>query len=376
MYNNISAADINTTLQIKSNEFVPSIEPDEESLFQRCIDSGYTVTVNTPVARDSKNALFGVNLSGFIPDYSPEDPYWTLSIKNMSAVQVFPSSRAFVKVEQDMQITPQMHAMLSNRYCSGTVNVILRVSSNTGQTGNLIITQQSGLVPRLYPITENYQGARFENDGHYTSDPMICNFVISDTSMIRQIGIRTVFRQPVELVDIQKKIFEFTSSAPSVAASSQFPEDWLMVGLVSNLPDASASQLFFRIFFDYSEVNFICPMYPMMPAIPHSPAQQILQISRTLVDSAGPKKDTAYFLPLNALTYEDSVRDALAKLELKQQSDLITREARDRLMRINAERTRIKNDLIKAAAIAKAKDSEENQTTKEGNVIPNVKSSA
>nr|UCC70385.1 hypothetical protein [Hammarskog picorna-like virus] len=376
MYNNISAADINTTFQIKSNEFVPSIEPDEEALFQRCVDSGYTVTVNTPVARNNKNALFGINLSGFIPDYTLDDPDWTLEIKNMSAVQVFPSSRGFVKVDQDMQMLPQQHAMLSNRFCSGTVNVILRVSSNTGQTGNLIFSQQSGLMPRLYKLAENYQGVSFQNDGHYTSDPMICNFVISDTSMIRQIGIRTVFRQPVELVDIQKKILEFTSATPALAASSQFPEDWLMVGLVSNLPAASASQLYFRIFFDYSEVNFICPMYPMMPSIPHNPSQQILQISRTFVDSAGPKKDTAYFLPLNAETFEDNVLDALSKLELKQQSDMIVREARDRLLRNNAERTRIRNDAIKAAAIAKAKEAEENQTTKEGNDIPSVKTSA
>lgn len=339
MYNSQTIADTNTTLQIKANELVPSIETKQESLFDRVVDSGYTATINTPVLRNNKNAIVGVNLCGFIPDFTLKDPYWSQMQRNMAAVQAFPNSANFVHIEQDMQILPVMHAMYSHRLCSGTINVILRISSNTSQTGNIIISQQSGLIPKLYTVNENYQGARFQNDGHYTADPMICNFTIPDVSLIRQVGIRTVFRQPVEVVDIQKKIFEFSSNTPpSVDAMSQFPEDWLMIGIVSNLPDSAASQLYIRFLFDYSEVSFIAPMYPMMPAIPHNPSQQILQYSRTFVGTTGDRKEMAYFLPIAQTTFSDRIMEAYKKMKARQEVDEINKRAKDLVIRETNER--------------------------------------
>ncbi|WRH07458.1 hypothetical protein [Picornaviridae sp.] len=369
MYSNVSAADTNTTFQVKSNELVPSIEPQVESLFHRIIDTGYTVTIKTPVGRNNKSALFGVNLSGFIPDFSYQDPAWTLMQKNMCPVQPFYSSKSYVSVTQDMMILPVMQAMLSNRFCSGTVNVIFRISSNTVQTGNLIITQQSGLTPRLYTLTESYQGARFQNDGHYSSDPMIGNFSIVDTSLIRQVGVRTIFRHPIELVDIQKKLFEFTSTSPSPQAVDQFPEDWLMVGLTSSLPDSTASELYIRVFFDYSEVSFYSDMYPIMPAIPHNPSQQILQYTRTFVDSTTATKANARFLPLDSTTFEDSVQEELSKLMSKQKLDQAHKEAKERLTKINADRLKAIQDAKAQAAKQKEKDTDKDSGRPATNTI-------
>lgn len=363
MYSNVSAADTNTTLQVKSNELVPSIEPQVESLYHRMIDTGYTVTISTPVGRNNKSALFGVNLLGFIPDFSYQDPTWTLMQKNMCPVQPFNNSRTYVSVTQDMMILPPMQAMLSNRFCSGTVNVVFRISSNTAQTGNLIITQQSGLIPRLYTQFESYQGARFQNDGHYSSDPMIGNFSIVDTSLIRQIGVRTVFRHPVELVDIQKKLFEFTSTTPSPQAVDQFPEDWLMVGLTSSLPDSTASELYIRIFFDYSEVSFYSDMYPIMPAIPHNPSQQILQYTKTFVDSTTATKGNAKFLPLDNQTFDDIVQEELSKLLIRRRIDRAQKEARLILTKADEDRQKAIQDAKAQAAKQKETDKSGEQTT-------------
>lgn len=377
MYNNVSAADINTTMNVKFNELTPSIEPNTESLFHRCVDSGYTVTIDTPVARNNKNGLFGINLCGFIPDFTLPDPNWTLMQKNMCPVQPFSSTRSFVTVKQDMVILPVMHAMMSNRFCSGTVNVLLRISSNTGQTGNLIVTQQSGLIPRVYGVNENYQGVRFQNDGHHTSDPMICNFSLADVSMVRQVGFRTIFRQPVAMVDIQKKIFEFSTTSKSPESSSQFPEDWLFVGLISDLPQTTASQLYIRVLFDYSEVSFYQSMYPIMPAIPHNPSQQILMYSKTFVDTSGNKKADAVFLPANQNTFEQKVNDALAALQEKQLADLILKEAKDRLAKTAAKMAKMKQEAKDAvAAKNKDKDNKDANDATTGNTIPKQKSSS
>lgn len=369
MYTNVSAADTNTTLQVKSNELVPSIEPDVESMYHRMIDTGYTVTIKTPVGRNNKSALFGVNLMGFIPDFSYQDPAWTLMQKNMCPVQPFSSSRSYVSVTQDMMILPPMQAMLSNRFCSGTVNVIFRISSNTGQTGNLLVTQQSGLTPRLYSQFESYQGARFQNDGHYSSDPMIGNFSTLDTSLIRQIGIRTVFRHPVQFVDFQKKLFEFTSSTPSPQAVDQFPEDWLMVGLTTSLPDSTASELYIRVFFDYSEVSFYSDMYPIMPAIPHNPSQQILLYTKTFVDSTTATKANAKFLPLDSETFEDSVQEELSKLMIRRKLDLAQKEARRILAKHDEDRQKAMQDAKAQAVKQKEKETDKNGGQTSTNII-------
>lgn len=363
MYSNVSATDITTTLQVKQNELAPRIEPQVESLYHRLIDTGYTVTIKTPVGRNNKSALFGVNLMGFIPDFSYQDPTWTLMQKNMCPVQPFSNSRTYVSVTQDMMILPAMQAMLSNRFCSGTVNVVFRISSNTVQTGNLIITQQSGLTPRLYTQFESYQGARFQNDGHYTSDPMIGNFSIADTSLIRQIGVRTIFRHPVELVDFQKKLFEFTSTTPAPQAVDQFPEDWLMVGLISSLPDTTASEVYIRVFFDYSEVSFYSDMYPIMPAIPHNPSQQILLYTKTFVDSTTATKADAKFLPLDNQAFEDTVEEELNKLMIRRRLDLAQKEAKRILTKNDEDRQKAMQDAKAQAAKQKETDKNGGQTT-------------
>lgn len=142
------------TLDIKSIEInsIPEIKSVSEEDFRKYVPTGITLTINTPFVKTSRDALFGINIDGFIPQYNMQSYLQTL--KNHFPVQVFPHALPFCSVTQEMCGMPAMVNYLSHRFVSGNVGIGLRITSNTSQPGNMLVSQATGCVREFYPIVK------------------------------------------------------------------------------------------------------------------------------------------------------------------------------------------------------------------------------
>lgn len=317
------------TLSLKTPEIVdiPDIQVISDVDFLRFIDSGFYVVINTPLVKNSRRALFGINLDGYIPPYNTADTSTSRIYKNFSPVQPTPDGLAAINIFQEMIQLPQMMLMCSHRKLRGSVNVGLRITSNTAQSGNLSVSQASGLMRYYYTNTQQYAGVRFLNSSYNGTDYASNNFTLIDVSLNRNVSISTTKREPVQYLDMAQKLYFFGANQQPVSTlntakdynvkSSQFLEDWLLFSLLTGLPNDASNQITVRIFFDYSTVEFETPMFPIIPTVPTNPTKQILAWSTTFNGIANPAKNSYVFLPGSSFA-EESESEYLerAKLEI------------------------------------------------------------
>lgn len=311
MSNNLTHIDASTpTLSVKGVDNVPqsslSIVHDD---FKNYVYTGITVTIDTPLAYDSRRALFGINLDGFIPTWSVDnDLYFRNMYKNLFPVQsmVRAPNDGVVKIFQEQIMLPIQHKYFSNRFISGSVGVGIRVTSNTSQSGNLIISHATGVKREYYSNNGVYDGLEFANSSHNTTDYSTSNFVVADISLNRNVSILATRNDPVVAMDFPKKIdylvnnYRSTISVNSANSdnvfASQFLEDWLLVGLISSLPNQNANKITLSIFFDFSRIFFKVPIFPIIPGPPTTAGKEILKYSDT-VKINNFTKAQAIFLP-------------------------------------------------------------------------------
>lgn len=270
----------------------PDIWFVDESKFHRLVPTGYTVEINTPLMKTSRNALFGINLDGFVPQDRIIDPMCGQVHRNLSPVQPFPDSIDFVKIIKEEVTYPIHMEQLSHRFVQGNVGVVMRVSSNTSQSGNIMISQASGVARKLYSADESYEGLQFMNASDAVSDYATGSFLLADLSLNRNISVATLRKDPVKLLDMSKKMVDFCTTPTLTtqpawmnwnAVSNQFLEDWLIVNSIANLPDQNANQITIEILFDYSNVTYLTPMIPIVPVPPTTRSRQLLDYSATFV---------------------------------------------------------------------------------------------
>lgn len=278
----------------------PTIENVSVNDWSTYVDSGITVTINTPLVKDSLQPLFGINLDGFIPDWRFIGPSNTTTTRriaslwvNMFPVQCFPNSKDFVKIKYDMLGLPIQSMYMSHRFMAGAVNVGLRIMSNTTQSGNLSVYHAKGCVRQYYSSSETYEGLRFLNcirpDNFVTQ-----GFSFIDLSLNRNCSITSSRNDPMKYLDLPQKIrivndetFKPTTvseAARRTAYCQMFAEDWLLVSIPTTLPDQNANQITIRVLFDYSQVEFYVPMYMFLSCVPTNFDKQILNYSETFVN--------------------------------------------------------------------------------------------
>lgn len=306
----ISGPPISTpTLAIKGPDVstVPEVAVLSDKDFRNFIDTGIYVVIDTPVVKTSRQSLFAVNLEGYIPPYNTNDNVTSRAYKNHFPVQSFESGFPFIHIFQE-QI--QLHPMMlysSHRKIKGSINVGMRISSNTAQSGNLTISQASGVKRKFYNTLDQYRGLKFVNTSEYGTDFAVSNFALADLSLNRNVAITTTKREQVQYLDLPQKLKVFTidpldyiTKSGIMSASvrmSQFTEDWLIFSLVSNLPNQNADQVTIRFFFDFSQIEFECPIFPIIPTVPSAYGKQILAYSSTFNNFMNPSKATYIFLP-------------------------------------------------------------------------------
>lgn len=295
----------NTTMMLKGLDISsnPDIQVINEIDFKKYVYTGYKVVIKTPLVKDSERALFSINLDGFIPNWSLSSSTWGMTQKNLAAVQPLNIIGDTVKVYQEQLMLPVQHLYYSNRFTSGNVNVGLRVTSNTSQSGNFFIAQGTSMVRRYSTIAENYTGIRFANASGRITDYSVNNFALVDASLNRQFSVKTTRRNPTKVQDMMKKLVETSGlnygTIPEIlranVIASQFAEDHLLIGLLGDLPNQNANEITISVFFDYSDVNFHVPVLPIIPAFPTDPTKTQLDYNASMAVSNLPTKVNAVF---------------------------------------------------------------------------------
>jgi len=295
----------NPTMMLKSVDLssIPEINFASEADFRNFVPTGLSVTVNLPIIKNSRSALFGVNIDGFIPPWNSSNNFWNTALKNLFPIQPFENSIEFVKVKQEMSMMPAQALYLSHRVIGGNVGVGVRLTSNTGQSGNILVSQASGVVKRQYNANTQYTGMSFLNTSIAPIDYSYNSFMLADVSLNRNVSITPIRRDPVIQTDLALKISKMIETTHGLSGtlaniySSQFQEDWLLFGIVSDMANQNANQLNFTFFFDYTNVQFYYPMLPIISTPPDNFERQILETTFTLTANNVITHANTKFLP-------------------------------------------------------------------------------
>lgn len=277
----------------------PVVSPiSDQQLQNNFIPTGITVIIPTNLAKINSEALFGVNVDGFIP---PLNNTVNLPVlwKNLFPVQLTQAGSATpgLRVIYEYVQIPVQFKYLSYRYLSGNVGVGIRISSQTGQVGNFYITQARTASRWYYGATDLYNGLRFCNASINTLDYAPASFAIGDLSLNRNISITTVRTNTNVVQDHAQKLLDLQRFGNGSADFrnylnfvNQQSEDWLLFQPVMNLSGAAASEIFMTFFFDFSTVSFSTPMYPIIPIYPDLYETQILLYTQTFAGQFGKDK--------------------------------------------------------------------------------------
>lgn len=309
---NAFTAGINTsspTMSLKQIDTTstPDIAEISDDDFKRYIYTGFSVKIDVPLVKNSRNALFAINIDGYKPTYSDATPAYTSFLKNFTPVQALRGNTSVVHIFEEMASNPIDFFYNSFRYISGNVGIGLRITSNTGQSGNLLIAQASGVERKYYRPSEIYLGLEALNTEFSPVDFQPKSFVLGDLSLNRNISISPIRRDPVRTMDLaQKQVAVMTLPPVPVVQtraqieayrqiSNQFLEDWILIGILSDLPGVSNS-ITISIFFDYSNVSFNVPLLPIIPMVPNEYTRQIKRVSDTLNTVLNPTQNATLFI--------------------------------------------------------------------------------
>lgn len=299
---------LSPTLALKGidSEPISDVLQISETDFHNYVPTGLYVVIDTPLAKNSKEAIFGVNIDGFIPTYVYPQEKWNAVYRNMMPIQIFESALSYAKVFQEQINLPVASLFASHRFVQGNVGIGVRVTSNTSQSGNMMVSQASLVMRHYYAEDEPYRGLRFLNAAAFTTDYTSASFQVVDMSLNRQLSITPLRRNPNRVTDLAKKIDEievFHLDTPEKIEDNfcfvnQFVEDWLIFCPASNWPDQNANQIRLDFYFDYTNVTFLVELLPIIPLNSLSNSQQILKYSDANNDHvSADKHDLANWLP-------------------------------------------------------------------------------
>lgn len=271
----------------------PAIEIiSDEKLSDNYVPTGITVIIPTNLAKINSEALFACNIDGFLPFFNPTLHSAAL-FKNFFPVQVTTTGNNIASLRVIWQYVdiPVQFKYLSFRYFSGNVKVGIRISSQTGQTGNFLISQLRSGSRHYYNHDDVYKGLRFLNASSSCVDYAPSSFALGDLSLNRNISITPCRTNPLVYQDHARKIYDVyrygnggSDSDAYMCVINQHTEDWLLFEPIFNISGTAASEISMTFYFDFSEVSFFVPMYPILPMPPSEFGQQILLFTNTFKD--------------------------------------------------------------------------------------------
>lgn len=261
-----------TTQQVLEPLIITDYGTDvKNDMLNKFVPTGITVKLNLPLVATADWFLFAINLDGFIPYHSRTETVNPLAHQRWMQ-NFFPVQSTLTNIVGEpplMEILyrhgaqPSLIPYWSSRCISGNIGIGIRMSSNTTQTGNLFFTHKAALI-RSYEKTalgKRYHGLEFINDTKNLSTTYSKSFTIVDVSLQRHISIKANSTKVTPFIDLPKKLWMITQLDSKLDIEQEvFREDWIMVGISSDLPATETNQINLEILFDYSEVTFSMPM--------------------------------------------------------------------------------------------------------------------
>lgn len=261
---------------------VRTVSPSD---FQNFTYTGISVEVPTPIVKVSSEAMFAINIDGFIPNLNWKN-FRAHHFRNFFPVQIAAPSIGVPGLAVNFEYTalPVMTHYLSHRHVEGDVGIALRITSNTAQSGNFMVAQVSGVSRYYYKSDEKYTGLRFIQDSMSPIDYAPNGFALVDLSLNRHFAITPCRRDNTIVTDFAQKLIKVPPVPHDntyLPIANQFLEDWLIFAPQTNIPHPDPSSINIAIYFDWSRVKFHTPMLPFIPWSPSSLDYQILHISDT-----------------------------------------------------------------------------------------------
>lgn len=254
---------------------------NQAELDSKFLPTGITAIINTPIAAGKPYNILAINLEGLF------GPAWVdfasvttnlnrrLSLfRNLFPVAFTPLFWARYlqtgskpgEIYYDSSTMPIHSMMMSHRIMEGGVGVALRITSNTSQSGNLILTRTTANKRVWWKEGDPYLGIYSKNTTPLIRQFTPDSFALVDLSLNRT-ATAVVPNTRKQKLDIYRKMqylvweldtYKDAINEPNFA--EQFLEDYLMIGILADLPSNEANQISISFFFDYSSVTFEMPM--------------------------------------------------------------------------------------------------------------------
>lgn len=312
----------NPTLIIKGEEdmIVPEIREIGEEDFKRFIPTGIRAEISVPLIKSSNQAILGCNIDGFLPCWNYADDNYKNLIRSLFPVQPTPNALNFVNVYWDQIDMPIQSFYRCHRAFSGNVNVGLRVSSNTNQTGNIAISQVTAGTRQYYYGNETWRGLSFWNSSTAGLAYAQSSFTLADMSLIRNISITPKRRNNMPYQDqahkmdyIYKQQLAMTAPQYKLIENNfvnQHTEDWLLFTPLSTFPPSEGGIISIEFFFDYSMVQFHAPLLPYPALNNKANGKDIMKVTDSLKLSPSTlTKANFLFSPVSTRENEEKKND-------------------------------------------------------------------
>lgn len=281
--------------QVASGLEVKEVSPED---FQNFTYTGISIEIPTPIVKVSSEAMFGINIDGFIPNLN-----WKFfrahHFRNFFPVQISSASYAVpnLVVNFEFSALPSMVHYLVSRHVEGDIGIGLRITSNTAQSGNLLVSQASGITRYYYTEEEKYTGLRFLQDSMSPIDYAPNGFALIDLSLNRHFAITPCRRDNTLITDFGQKLIKVPQTPHDLSyfpVANQFLEDWLIFSPQTSIPHPDPSSINIAVYFDWTRVKFKTPMLPFIPWGPDDINLQILHYSATFNDKTAEEVTVNY----------------------------------------------------------------------------------
>jgi len=153
--------------------------------------------------------------------------------------------------------------LMSHQYVSGSPNVSVRLTSNTGISGNLVYTVANN-IPRSYywdTVNDKYLGYRSPADLRMQAHS-IKSFAINDVSLVRH-GITSVpHRQHGPFIDVPNAFNLLQEGNTISPLEAWYSEDVMLIYALSDIVATQTAPVILDFIYDFSPVRFETPILP------------------------------------------------------------------------------------------------------------------
>jgi len=293
--NDIQNSKLNTTLDTGN----PVLISDQLGQFSTELKSyentGYKIILDLPILQTSRDPLFVIDTLGYNPgscDDNPPDFAWSTLMANESLVQPYFTGTNVVKILKHSKQNLSQLMYDTHRYVLGTPRYALKISSSTNVTGNLFITEVSGVYKQYYDQGQRYLGLVSQNMALNNYDHDKNSFITVDLSLNRVIKINPMDRKMTRSFDMallkQTLMAQEDLTQNGHAFAQYFPRDLIVVGPLTNLavPGEGTGQVTLELFADYTTVQFHEPLLPLFSPTYTNSKHEVLKFSDTFVNKS------------------------------------------------------------------------------------------